>query len=160
MIERKIVSRLKLVDMLKSIRKNKSIVFTNGCFDILHKGHVKYLECAKKLGDILIVGINSDLSVRKLKGPHRPINKVSDRAYILSALESVDFVTIFNELTPEATIRLLKPDVLVKGSDWNIEKIVGRDFVESYGGKVKRINFLKGYSTTSFLNKINPSVLR
>lgn len=155
MINKKIVSRPVLAKILSSaVKKNKKVVFTNGCFDILHKGHVKYLADAKSLGDILVVAINSDNSVRSIKGKNRPINKAKDRAYILAALGSVDFVTIFNELTPEKTIKLLKPNILVKGADWKVSDIVGGSFVRSYGGVVKNIKFLKNYSTSSLIDKI------
>ena len=134
--------------------KGKRIVFTNGCFDILHVGHVDYLSRAKRLGDVLVVGLNSDSSVKKIKGNDRPINKERDRAKVLCALSFVDYVTSFSELTPEKLIVKLKPDILVKGGDWKIEDIVGSSFVKSYGGKVKRIPFVRGYSTTALIAKI------
>lgn len=133
--------------------QNKKIVFTNGCFDLLHIGHVTYLEEAKKLGDILIVGINSDDSVKKLKGPTRPIQNEKDRSEILAALKSVDHTYIFGEETPLDLIKSVKPDVLVKGGDWKIDQIVGSDFVLSYGGSVKSLNFVNGKSTTSIIEK-------
>ena len=132
----------------------KKVVFTNGCFDILHVGHVKYLQEAKAQGDILVVGINADASVRKLKGAERPIQNEEDRGEVLSALACVDFVAIFEEDTPENLIKLLKPDVLVKGGDWKVDQIVGSDFVMSYGGKVKSLQFVKGKSTTNIVSKI------
>lgn len=138
----------------RSRREGKKIVFTNGCFDILHVGHVRYLEKAKALGDILVVGLNNDLSVRKIKGNGRPINREADRAIVLAALASVDYVTLFGDRTPEKLIKTLRPDILVKGGDWKKEDIVGADFVESLGGKVAVIPFVAGYSTTSLLNKI------
>jgi D-beta-D-heptose 7-phosphate kinase/D-beta-D-heptose 1-phosphate adenosyltransferase len=122
--------------------ENKKIVFTNGCFDLLHIGHVTYLAEAKKLGDILIVGINTDASVQKLKGPTRPIQNENDRAEILAALKSVDHTILFNEDTPLNLIKKIKPDVLVKGGDWAIAQIVGSDFVLAYGGKVQSLNFI------------------
>jgi D-glycero-beta-D-manno-heptose 1-phosphate adenylyltransferase len=134
-------------------RKGKKIVFTNGCFDILHVGHVNYLSKARRLGDILVIGLNSDSSVKKIKGKGRPINKESDRAKVLSALYFVDYITSFNETTPENLIKKLKPDILVKGGDWKIEDIVGGAYVRSYGGKVKNIPFVKGYSTTSIIER-------
>lgn len=143
----------KLLSRLRS--KGKQIVFTNGCFDILHAGHVDYLSRAKRLGDILVVGLNSDSSVQKIKGKRRPINKERNRAKVLASLYFVDYVTIFSEPTPEGLIKKLKPDVLVKGGDWKIEDIVGSNFVRGYGGKVKRIPYIKGYSTTSLVEKIN-----
>jgi len=134
-------------------RKGKRIVFTNGCFDILHVGHVDYLSKARRLGDLLVIGLNSDSSVKKIKGKDRPINKESDRARVLSSLYFVDYVTSFNETTPEKLIKKVKPDILVKGGDWKIEDIVGGAFVRSYGGKIKRIPFVKGYSTTSIIER-------
>jgi D-beta-D-heptose 7-phosphate kinase/D-beta-D-heptose 1-phosphate adenosyltransferase len=134
--------------------KGSTVVFTNGCFDILHAGHVHYLAKAKKLGDILVVGLNSDKSVRAIKGSARPINNELDRANVLSALESVDYVCIFNEPTPKRLIEELEPDVLVKGGDWKIKDIVGASFVTARGGSVKTIPFVKGRSTTSLLKRI------
>ena len=143
-----------LARTLSALRdKGKKIVFTNGCFDILHAGHVDYLSKAKRLGDILVVGLNSDSSVKKIKGKLRPINKESDRAKVLSSLYFVDYITSFNETTPENLIKKVRPDILVKGGDWKIEDIVGSSFVGSYGGKVRRIPFVKGYSTTSIIEK-------
>ena len=135
--------------------KGKKIVFTNGCFDILHVGHVSYLDRARKLGDILVVGLNSDASVRAIKGSGRPINKQKDRAKVLSALSCVDFVTLFGEPTPEKLIKKLCPNILVKGADWQADAIVGGDFVKAMGGKVVRIPFVKGYSTTSVIHKMH-----
>lgn len=134
-------------------KENKKIVFTNGCFDLLHVGHVRYLEEAKKLGDILIVGINTDLSVQKLKGPTRPIQNENDRAEILASLKAVDHTILFSEDTPLNLIQKIKPDVLVKGGDWKIEQIVGSDFVLKNGGTVKSLNFIDGKSTTSLIEK-------
>ncbi len=134
--------------------KRKKIVFTNGCFDILHKGHVTYLQKARKLGDVLIVGMNTDASVRRLKGSGRPVNSEKDRAFVLGSLRCVDKVVFFSEDTPEKLIRKVRPDVLVKGGDWKKENVVGAPFVESYGGKVKLIPFVKGFSTTGVLEKI------
>ncbi len=154
-MENKLKSCSALVKIVSSLRdRKKRTVFTNGCFDILHVGHVAYLRRAKKLGDALIVGLNSDASVRAIKGKDRPINREADRAEILSALSFVDYVTIFSESNPEKLIRALKPDVLVKGSDWKISEIAGGDFVRSYGGRVSRIPFVKGHSTTSVIKKI------
>lgn len=134
--------------------KKKKIVFTNGCFDILHQGHVSYLRRARRLGDALVIGLNSDASVRRIKGAGRPINNQKDRADVLSELKCVDRVIIFHENTPEKLIRKIRPDVLVKGGDWKKKDIVGAPFVESYGGKVRRIPFVKGFSTTGLLRKI------
>lgn len=135
-------------------RRHKTIVFTNGCFDILHFGHVKYLEAAKKKGDILVIGLNSDASVRRIKGNTRPLNKETERAYILASLAFVDFVIIFKEETPRDLINSLKPDILVKGGDWKKEKIVGSGIVRKYGGKTLVIPFVKGFSTTGLIKKI------
>jgi rfaE bifunctional protein nucleotidyltransferase chain/domain len=134
--------------------REKKIVFTNGCFDLLHLGHVDYLEKASRLGDYLIVALNSDASVRELKGENRPIIAESARARIIAALEFVDAVTIFDESTPERLIRAILPDILVKGSDYAPEKVVGAEFVKQNGGELALIPFLEGYSTTSIIEKI------
>ena len=130
------------------------MVFTNGCFDILHSGHVEYLNEAKALGDKLVVGLNSDASVRRLKGDERPINSEQDRKFVLENLKAVDEVIVFDEDTPINLIHSLKPSVLVKGGDWPPEKIVGYEFVISKGGVVHSLSFKDGYSTTSILEKI------
>ena len=135
-------------------KEGKRVVFTNGCFDIIHRGHIDYLTKAKRLGEILVVGLNSDASVQRIKGKNRPIVKGEDRALILSSLVCVDYVIFFEEDTPENLIRAVKPDILVKGADWKEEAIVGSGFVKSYGGKVVRIEYLKGYSTSAIINKI------
>ncbi len=132
----------------------KKIVFTNGCFDLIHTGHTRYLAKAKSFGDILVVAVNSDTSVRGIKGSKRPINSESDRMETLAALESVDFVTIFGEPDPHRVISELQPDVLVKGGDWRIDQIIGRDVVEARGGKVVTVPYLEGASTTSIVEKI------
>jgi D-glycero-beta-D-manno-heptose 1-phosphate adenylyltransferase len=132
----------------------KKVVFTNGCFDIVHRGHVDYLAKAKSLGDILIVGLNDDASVTRLKGPHRPIVEQQDRADILAALKNVDYVCLFSEDTPYEIIKALVPDVLVKGADWPVDKVVGKDIVESAGGSVQTIEFLPNRSTTNMIAKI------
>lgn len=134
--------------------KGKKIVFTNGCFDILHRGHVTYLNQAKSLGDLLVMGMNSDASVKRLKGPERPINKELDRKFVLENLKSVDFVEIFTEDTPLELIKLVKPSILVKGGDWTIDKIVGGKEVISWGGEVFSLSFVDGYSTTGIIQKI------
>ncbi len=139
---------------LSSLRKDKKIVFTNGCFDLLHVGHVKYLQEARSKGDFLVVALNSDESVKKLKGPSRPIQNESDRSEILAALASVDATLIFPEETPENIIKAIRPDVLVKGGDWKINQIVGGEFVQSYGGQVLSLLFINGKSTTSIVSKI------
>jgi len=142
----------KIREKIKS--DGKSLIFTNGCFDILHKGHIAYLNEAKSLGDYLIVGVNSDSSVRKLKGNNRPINNENDRALLLDNLKAVDFVIIFNEDTPYETIKEIIPDYLVKGGDWKEKDIVGSDIVTADGGKVVSLQFVKDYSTTGILKKI------
>ena len=134
--------------------KSKKIVFTNGCFDIIHAGHISYLNEAKTLGDILIVGLNSDKSVRRLKGGGRPIVSEQDRAYVLANLKPVDYVIMFDEDTPYELIKEIKPDVLVKGADYEGKSIVGSDIVESSGGKTVLINFIKGKSTSGIIKKI------
>jgi D-beta-D-heptose 7-phosphate kinase/D-beta-D-heptose 1-phosphate adenosyltransferase len=154
-LEKKEKTKLIGINELKIIiedlrKKNKKIVFTNGCFDILHAGHVLYLEKAKDLGNILIVGLNTDSSIKKIKGEKRPIQNQQDRAKILSSLESVDFIVLFDEQTPEKLIEQIKPDILVKGSDYKIEDIIGRE----YAGKTITIDYIEGKSTTSIINKI------
>ncbi len=135
--------------------EGRKVVFTNGCFDILHRGHATYLAQARELGDLLVVGLNTDASVQRLKGPSRPINNQYDRAFLLASLACVDFVILFDEDTPEQLIHTVLPDVLVKGGDYTINTIVGADFVLQNGGIVTTIPFVDGYSTTSTLNKIN-----
>lgn len=133
--------------------QNKKIVFTNGCFDLLHVGHVRYLQEARRLGDVLVVGVNSDASVKRLKGPTRPVQTEADRAEILAALGCVDFTVIFTEDTPEKLIQNIKPDILVKGGDWKVEQIAGSDFVLAHGGKVMSLQFVDGKSTTKLIEK-------
>jgi D-beta-D-heptose 7-phosphate kinase/D-beta-D-heptose 1-phosphate adenosyltransferase len=133
--------------------QNKKIVFANGCFDLLRVGHVRYLQEARSLGDALVVGINSDASVKRLKGPTRPIQIENDRAEILAALGCVDFTVIFTEDTPENLIQKVRPDILVKGGDWKISDIVGAPFVQSYGGQVMSLQFINGKSTTKLIEK-------
>ncbi len=130
------------------------LVFTNGCFDILHPGHVDYLARARALGVCLVVGLNSDASVTRLKGPARPVNDQSSRALVLAALESVDHVVIFEEDTPLELIRMVRPDVLVKGGDWSVNTIVGREVVEARGGRVLSLPLLPGHSTTAIIERI------
>ena len=134
---------------------NRKIVFTNGCFDVLHYGHVRYLLDAKSLGDLLVVGLNSDGSVRRLKGESRPINGEKERAFVLAALEFVDYIVVFEEDTPEKLIETVKPDVLVKGGDYQIENIVGADFVMQNGGTVTTIPFVEGFSSTRIIEQLN-----
>lgn len=135
----------------------KSIVFTNGCFDILHAGHVAYLSQAKTLGDILVLGLNSDASVRRLKGASRPVNTQDNRALVLAGLSAVDYVCIFEEDTPYELIREVLPDVLVKGGDWAPSDIVGSDIVLARGGKVLSLDFVEGLSTTGIIQKLGNS---
>ena len=142
-----------IINKIKS--EGKKIVFTNGCFDLLHVGHIKYLSEAKDLGDILIIGLNSDKSVKKLKGNNRPINSFEDRAKLLAALKSVDLVIMFEEQTPENLIKEIIPDILVKGGDYDIEEIVGYQTVIDNGGQVKTVSFYDGYSSTNYIDKIN-----
>lgn len=151
----KIVERETLRDRLKPLtRQGLKVVFTNGCFDLLHVGHVRYLQVAKAQGDRLVVGLNSDRSVRRIKGPPRPIIPEHERAEILAALAWVDYVTLFDEPDPLVTIRILMPDVLVKGADWEKEAIVGADVVEANGGRVVRVPLTDGASTSSIIQKI------
>ncbi|MFH1752610.1 MAG: D-glycero-beta-D-manno-heptose 1-phosphate adenylyltransferase [Candidatus Omnitrophota bacterium] len=158
MIDDKIKDAKKLKRELSHLKRDgRSIVFTNGCFDILHAGHVTYLEEAKKQGDVLIVAVNSDRSVKRIKGPGRPITSETDRMKILAALESVDFVTKFSEDDPGAIVEKLDPDVIVKGADWKKDEIIGARHVMKSGGRVKTIPFLKGYSTTALLKKVKRS---
>ena len=133
--------------------RDRRVVFTNGCFDVLHPGHVEHLAQAKALGDVLVVGLNSDASVRRLKGAGRPLVAEADRAAVLTALRSVDAVTLFDEDTPLALISTLLPDVLVKGGDYDLDGIVGREAVEEAGGEVRVLPFVEGYSTTSILGR-------
>ncbi|HWX41279.1 MAG TPA: D-glycero-beta-D-manno-heptose 1-phosphate adenylyltransferase [Blastocatellia bacterium] len=135
-------------------REGKLVVFTNGCFDLLHPGHINYLAAARALGDALIVGINSDRSVREIKGRGRPILDERERAEVLSGLESVDYVTVFDEDNPRELIRLLQPDVLVKGGDWPISEIIGREEVEAAGGRVFSLPYVEGSSTTEIIQRI------
>jgi len=158
MFEKKIKKSEDLKPILEGLKgKGKTVVFTNGCFDILHCGHVKCLEEAKANGDVLVVGINSDESLKKIKGGDRPIVDEKGRSHVVAALESVDYVTIFDEETPLETIKLLLPKVLIKGGDWSKKDIVGSDIVEKSGGEVKNIPLVKGYSTSGIIKKIKRS---
>jgi len=151
-------SRQAAVDFVEALRRaGKTVVFTNGVFDLLHPGHVRYLTQARQLGGGLIVGLNSDRSVRLIKGEGRPITPEAERAEILAALTTVDAVVIFDEETPHEIINALRPDVLVKGADWAKEAIIGRDIVEARGGTVIRMPVEQGYSTTAILDKIRES---
>ncbi|MDD5131696.1 MAG: D-glycero-beta-D-manno-heptose 1-phosphate adenylyltransferase [bacterium] len=151
----KVIERKKLAKLLARLRnKGKKIVFTNGCFDLLHAGHVRYLNKARKYGDLLVVAINTDASVRRLKGNNRPLVPQRERAEVLGGLAAVDYVTFFNEETPEAIIHELKPQVLAKGADYKIKDIVGNTFMKSNNGQVVRIPLSKGQSTTNIIKDI------
>ena len=152
-------STIKSLEELVSIRKelkkqNKKVVFTNGCFDILHAGHVDYITKAKEKGDVLIVAVNSDSSTKRIKGPTRPIVPQNERAFIISSLKPVDYVFIFEEDTPYEVIKKIVPDVLIKGADWAPDKIVGKDIVEANGGKVETIEFVNDQSTTNIIKTV------
>jgi D-beta-D-heptose 7-phosphate kinase/D-beta-D-heptose 1-phosphate adenosyltransferase len=153
------MKKIKTFSSIKTIIKNykktgKNIIFTNGCFDILHAGHVQYLSEAKRLGDILIIGLNSDNSIAKIKGEKRPIISQKYRALLLETLEMVNYVVIFEETTPLKLLHIIRPDWLVKGGNLTKKEIVGADFVESYGGKVKNLSCIKGLSTSKIIDKI------
>jgi len=155
MLEEKIKGLRELAQEISRLKRlGKKIVFTNGCFDLLHYGHVKYLESARAAGDILVVAVNSDASVKRLKGPKRPVVRQKYRVRVIAGLECVDYAVIFGEDTPLETIKRLKPDVLVKGADWKESQIVGADFVKKNGGRVRTIKLEKGLSTTSLIKKI------
>ena len=150
-----VVTRADLVQIRKKLkREGRKVVFTNGCFDIVHRGHVEYLTKAKALGDVLLVGMNTDASVSRLKGTTRPIVYQDDRAIVLAAFGVVDYVCLFDEDTPHDLIKAVVPDVLVKGSDWTIDSIVGKDIVEEAGGTVQTIDFVPNRSTTDIIKKI------
>ncbi len=153
-IQNKIIKdKTHLSELLKTF-STKKIVFTNGCFDLLHRGHIEYLSKAADFGDMLIIGLNTDASVSRIKGSHRPIQDESSRAHIMAALEFVDLVIYFDEDTPYDLIKIVQPDILVKGADYKAEDIVGYDIVTAKGGQVKTIEFLDGYSTSAIENKI------
>ncbi|RMG48740.1 MAG: D-glycero-beta-D-manno-heptose 1-phosphate adenylyltransferase [Acidobacteria bacterium] len=135
-------------------RQGRRVVFTNGCFDLIHPGHVRFLHQARALGDILVVAINSDRSVRQLKGPGRPILSEDERCEVLAAFEVVDVVTVFDDITPRGLIAALLPDILVKGGDWPLDQIVGREEVEAAGGRVYSLPYVRGYSTTEIIERI------
>ena len=154
-MKEKIKQRKELLKIIKDLKaKGKRIVFTNGCFDLLHIGHIRYLEEARALGDFLVVGVNSDSSVRKLKGPQRPVLPEEERAEILSGLGCVDYITLFDEIDPLKLITSLHPHILVKGGDWTKEQIVGREVVERSGGEVVIIPLVKGVSTSNLIETI------
>lgn len=153
------MSKVVSLDQLQPVREQlrhagKSVVFTNGCFDLLHPGHVRYLQEARSLGDALIVALNSDRAVRELKGATRPILKENERAEVMAALECVDYVVIFDDISPQATIAALLPDILVKGGDWGVENIIGASEVTAAGGQVLSLNFVPGVSTSEIIDRI------
>lgn len=150
----KILTLPELLRRLKPCRGKQKIAWTNGCFDILHAGHVRYLESAKKKDRVLIVGLNSDASVRRIKGPNRPLNKERERSLVLAALSCVDFVVIFSQETPYKMIRAVKPDILIKGADWKGKEVVGSDLVKAWGGRVELVPYVKGFSTTGIIQDI------
>lgn len=154
-MKEKILSLEKLLGVRKGLRAaGRRVVFTNGVFDLLHVGHVRYLQEARSLGDVLIVGINSDRTVRELKGKERPVTNESERAEILAALRNVDYVTVFDDISPRSLIAQLLPDVLVKGGDWGLDHIHGREEVEAAGGKVLSLPFIPGASTTGIIERM------
>jgi len=154
-MKEKILSLEKLLGVRKGLRAaGQRVVFTNGVFDLLHVGHVRYLQEARALGDALVVGINSDRTVRELKGEERPVTNESERAEILAALRCVDYVTVFDDISPRSLIAQLLPDVLVKGGDWGLDQIHGREEVEAAGGKVMSLPFVSGVSTTGIIEKM------
>jgi len=151
----KVKSLAGVVRALRKVRQaGRRVVFTNGCFDLLHRGHIRYLERARTLGDILVVAINSDASVRTLKGPSRPVTTADERAEVLAALAAVDFVLIFDDLDPARVIHAVRPDVLVKGGDWPVSQIVGADFVRAQGGTVRSLPYVEGASTSALIGRI------
>jgi len=151
----KIQSQARLKGVIDKLRKQGArIAFTNGCFDILHYGHIKYLQLAKGASDVLVLGLNSDASVKRIKGEKRPVNRQIDRLRVLAALSCVDYITVFNQDTPLKLIKLLRPDILIKGGDWETDKIIGAEFVKGYGGRVLTIPYLKGYSTTGLIARL------
>ncbi len=153
------MNSIKTLGVMKEIRqqlkdKNKKVVFTNGCFDLIHAGHIDYLSKAKAFGDVLIIGLNSDASVKRIKGSERPILKETERGFIISNLKPVDYVVLFDEDTPKILIEELLPDILVKGADWTIENIVGKDVVLANGGEVKTVEFVNDQSTSKIIKII------
>jgi D-beta-D-heptose 7-phosphate kinase/D-beta-D-heptose 1-phosphate adenosyltransferase len=154
-IQSKIMDSQALADRLEDLRSaGKRVVFTNGCFDILHIGHVRYLSAAKNEGDLLVVGLNSDQSVRLIKGKRRPIVQQDQRLGIIASLQVVDYVTLFDEPDPLKLIQLLKPTILVKGADWSADEIIGADFVKSSGGRVVRVSLVQDASTSGIIERI------
>lgn len=154
-IKSKIIPKSKLEDQINSIRnEQKSIAFTNGCFDILHYGHIMLFQKAAEYCDILIVGLNSDTSIKMIKGSDRPVNKEDERSIILASLTMIDYVVLFSEPDPLKVIKIIKPDVLIKGGDWVKSKIIGANFVEGYGGSIITVPYIEGFSTTGLINRL------
>jgi rfaE bifunctional protein nucleotidyltransferase chain/domain len=154
-MKNKIISRLQIDDLIPNLKKKgQKIVFTNGCFDLLHVGHVRYLQKARTLGDCLIIGLNSDHSIGQIKDPARPLISEDQRAEVLAALSCVDYIVLFDEADPFKLIEEIKPDVLVKGADWSLDKIIGADLVSSYGGEVRRVELVPSISTSEIINRI------
>ena len=154
-MKNKIIPRPQVAVLMKNLeKKERKIVFTNGCFDILHVGHVRYLKEARRLGDCLIIGLNSDQSMRQIKDPARPLISEEQRAEVLAAMECVDYIVLFDEADPFKLIEEIRPDVLVKGADWPRDKIIGADLVTSYGGKVHRVDLVPSISTSEIINRI------
>ena len=154
-MKNKIISRPQIAGLMKNLKKKgRKIVFTNGCFDLLHVGHVRYLKEARGLGDCLVIGLNSDQSMRQIKDPARPLISEDQRAEVLAALECVDYIVLFDEADPFKLIEEIRPDVLVKGADWSMDKIIGADLVQSYGGKVHRVDLVPLISTSEIIHRI------
>lgn len=151
----KLVDSKSILEIVCNLKKeNKTVVMTNGCFDILHAGHVRYLKMSKKCGDVLVVGLNSDSSVKALKGESRPINNQSDRAEVLAGLEAVDYIILFDEISPIKLLETIKPDIYTKGADYTIETLPEAKTVQSYGGRIEFIQLVEGKSTTKIIDKI------
>ena len=154
-MKNKIISRPQIAGLMKNLKKKgRKIVFTNGCFDLLHVGHVRYLKEARGQGDCLVIGLNSDQSMRQIKDPARPLISEDQRAEVLAALECVDYIVLFDEADPFKLIEEIRPDVLVKGADWSLDKIIGADLVQSYGGKVHRVDLVPLISTSEIIQRI------
>ena len=154
-MKNKIISRPQITGLISDLKKKRQkIVFTNGCFDLLHVGHVRYLQEAKASGDCLVIGLNSDQSVRQIKDPARPLIAEDQRAEVLAALECVDYIVLFDEADPFQLIEEVRPEVLVKGADWSMDKIIGADLVNSYGGEVRRVDLVPSISTSEIINRI------
>lgn len=156
-LHNKIVSKEQLINILQSKNKSDKTVFTNGCFDLVHRGHIEYLSQARDLGDLMVIGLNTDASVSRIKGEHRPLQDEKSRALVLAAMSFVDYIILFDEETPHSLIEAIQPDVLVKGSDYKIEDVVGYDIILAKGGTVQTIELTEGYSTSKIEEKIKSS---